>query len=506
MDRIVGLIINDLGEEFVRLRLSKCQLFSRQKKIEFQFILPSDVYDNSFNAEIETKLVECVKSHCGSGYSVAVSIRRTYSDVHIIRNNIYNFMSEKYPIAATEMSPKNFAIEGDSPDYYVEIKLPSHLYTYLSSADFLDGLRSELESEFCDDFNLVLTEDKSLNTASNLQELASGHEKIYSPSVVEATISRTLMGGEIRQQPRQIKSIKGDTQTVICGRISLFSKRFAKNSGKLYFKFTLTDPTGSVDVLFFPRGKNPEQFETMVLDGDEIMINGEVKDGEYDKSVFARDIARCVINWDSVEGYGQLKDPPLYYTHVEPTAYETIEQDNMFDKKEVCDYLKNNSFVVFDFETTGLDTNTCKVIELGAIKVVNGVFVEEFSTFANPGMPIPEKITKLTSITDEVVKDRPSFSEILPDFLKFSKDCILVAHNQEYDVKILSRYCREEGYKFENKTQCTLALSNKLLPQLKAHKLSNVGDYFGVENVHAHRAIGDVEVTAKVFCKLVEMM
>lgn len=506
MDKIVSYLIDELGEGFEYLRLSKCKLYSRLKKIEFEFIMPTESYDKYFTEENKNKFSECLKTNCGANFLVSFDVKKVYSDVHIVRNSIYNFMSEKYPIAAAEMTPKNFALEGSSPEYYIELKLPSHIYTYLNSSGFCDELIQHLESVFCDRFNLALTEDKSLNTESGLVDLASNHEKIYSPTTIDVTPSRVLVGAEVRQQPRQIRLIKGDTQTAICGRISLFSKKVAKTSGKEYFKFTLSDPTGSVDVLLFPRSKNAEQFANMVMDGDEIIVNGDVKDSEYGRSVFARDIMRCTIDWESVKGYDQLKDAPLYYTHVEPTPYVKIEQDNMFEKQEVCKYLKDKTFVIFDFETTGLDTNTCKVIEIGAIKMVDGVCVEEFSSFANPGTPITPEITELTTITQEMVDGKPSFSEILPDFLKFSKDAILVAHNQEYDVKILSRYCREEGYKFENKTMCTYALSVQYLPEIKSHSLASVSDYYGFVNSRPHRAVGDVDVTAKVFAKLAEKL
>lgn len=503
MEKIVSYIIDELGEEFSRIRLSKCQLFSRIKKIAFEFILPSDVYEKLYNSECEEKIINCLKLNCGPSYSVEVQVKKTYSDVHIIRNNIYNFMSEKYPIAAAEMTPKNFAIEGNSPEYYVELKLPSHIYTYLSSANFVEELRKCLEVEFCDTFNLILTEDKSMNSASNIVDVAPTHERIFNPLTVEVTVVRALIGSEVRQLPRQIKTLKGETQTVICGRVSMIKKNTAKTSGKLYYKFTLSDPTGSVEVLYFPRGKNPEQFDVLVNEGDEILVTCDVKEGEYGKSVFLRDITKCVIDWNSVEGV-RFKPIPKFYTYVEPVPFEIIEQDNMFEERHVCEYLKGKTFVIFDFETTGLDTNTCEVIELGALKMVDGIVVEEFSTFAKPSAPIDEEVTKLTSITQEMVENSPSFSQILPDFLRFCEGATLVAHNQEYDVTILLRYCKEEGYKFENPTQCTLALSRKYLPGLKNHKLEKVAEHYGYVNQQAHRAIGDVDVTAKIFVKLAE--
>lgn len=503
MDKIIGYIVGDLGQNFSRMRLSNCQLSLSTRKLDFRFIMLKEDYDAYYNDEIKAKLGELLKRYCGD-FKIDFKVDSAYSDTHVVRNSIYNFMSEHYPIAADSLSAKNFVIRGETPEYDIVIKLASHIYTYLSSANFEGDLRKHLESEFCDEFAIELLEERSFNTDSNI-EFVGETENIYKPKTVGIEISRVLIGSEIRVDPRQIKYIKGDTSCTICGKISAFSEKTAKNSGKIYYKFVLTDPTGEVDCLYFPRGNNPKLICNFIQDGDEIAVYGDVKDSDFGRSVFVKDVSRCKIDWNSVDEYVSLKDAPQHYTYVEPKPYVYAEQDSIFSSG-TPDYLKDKTIVVFDFETTGLDTNTCKVIELGAIKIKNGEWVEEFCTFANPGEKISKEITDLTSITQEMLDKEPSFSKILPDFLHFCEGAILVVHNQEYDIKILSRYCREEGYKFENKVQCTLALSNKFLPQLRSHKLVKVGEYFGYDNKHAHRAVGDVEVTAKIFCKFAEKL
>lgn len=503
-DRIISYISEELGSGFERIRLSECQLMLRSKKLKFDFIMPCDEYDTYFSSENQTKLLEVLKKCCGTGFEIDFTVKKVYSDVHIVRNAIYNYLSEKHQIAANELTAKNFFVDGKTPSYSIELRVPSHLYTYLSSAKFDTEVVNFLEKNFCDDFEITLTEDKSLNTASEL-ELADDNEKIFKPKTVGITTSRVLLGSEINQQPQRISNIKGDKQRVtICGKISFFAKKTSK-AGKLYYKFTLTDPTGNVEVLYFPKGKAPEQIETLVLDGDEILMQGDLSESEYGKSVFLRDMMRCTIDWDSVEGIS-LNDVPNFYKFVEPEPCETVEQENIFEHKDIPDFMKGKSFVVFDLETTGKDPNTCKVIEIAAIKIVDGVWTEQFTSFCNPGEKLSQEIIKLTSITDKDLEGKPDFSEILPDFLKFAKDCILVAHNQEYDVRIVSRYARENSYKFLNSSMCTLEMSRKYLTMNTRHRLQDVAEYYGVTNVHAHRAIGDVEVTAKIFAELVRFL
>ena len=102
----------------------------------------------------------------------------------------------------------------------------------------------------------------------------------------------------------------------------------------------------------------------------------------------------------------------------------------------------DDTFVVFDLETTGFSAIKDKIIEIGAVKVVKGEIVDSFSTFVNPRRPIPFEITKLTSITDEMVMEYPDIETILPQFLEFVGDAVLVAHNAGFDVGFIEQNCR----------------------------------------------------------------
>lgn len=503
-DRIVTYIIEELGEGFERLRISECELLLRTKKLKFDFIMPCEEFDTYYNNDSQEKIATVLKKYCGDGFDISFNVKKTYSDVHVVRNTIYNFLSEKHQIAAVELTSKNFYIEGATPEYNIEIHLPSHLYTYLSTGSFKDDIISLLNRTYCDDFELNLIEDKSLNTASSL-EIVENSEKIYSPKTVGINkLGRVLLGNEINRKPQRIADVKGDKERVtLCGGVSMFQKKTSK-AGKLYYKFILTDPTDKIEVLYFPRGKTPEQFET-TFNVKEVLIQGDLSVSEYGKSVFLRDAMLCEIDWNSVEGI-TFKEIPKFYKFVEPTPCESSEQESIFKSDDLPEFMKNKKFIVFDFETTGTNTSTCKVIEVAAIKIIDGKWVEQFTSFTSPGEKLDPEIIKLTSITDADLEGKPSFDEILPDFLKFCEDGIMVAHNRDYDVTILSRYARDNGYKFFNESFCTLETSRKYLTMNKSHKLKDVAAYYGVINKHEHRAIGDVEVTAKVFKELARFL
>lgn len=167
----------------------------------------------------------------------------------------------------------------------------------------------------------------------------------------------------------------------------------------------------------------------------------------------------------------------------------------------------DDTFVVFDIETTGLSKETESITEIGAVKVVDGKIIDRFSTFVNPERPIPAEITKLTGITNEMVADAPVITEILPKFLEFCQDAVLVAHNANFDTGFIRLNAeRKCGIEVKNTVLDTLELSRALLPELKKHKLDIVCEQLGVSLEGHHRAVNDAEATAEVFLKFIDML
>ena len=167
----------------------------------------------------------------------------------------------------------------------------------------------------------------------------------------------------------------------------------------------------------------------------------------------------------------------------------------------------DDTFVVFDIETTGLSKETESITEIGAVKVVDGKIIDRFSTFVNPERPIPAEITQLTGITNEMVADAPVITEILPKFLEFCQDAVLVAHNANFDTGFIRLNAeRKCGIEVKNTVLDTLELSRALLPELKKHKLDIICEQLGVSLEGHHRAVNDAEATAEVFLKFIDML
>lgn len=167
----------------------------------------------------------------------------------------------------------------------------------------------------------------------------------------------------------------------------------------------------------------------------------------------------------------------------------------------------DDTYVVFDIETTGLSKEKEMITEIGAVKVADGKIIDRFSTFVNPQRPISAEITKLTGITDDMVKDAPTIENILPEFLKFCEDTVLVAHNASFDTGFIRIAAERTGLgELHHTIVDTLELARALLPELNKHKLDIVCEHLGVTLNGHHRAVNDAEATAEVFIKFLDML
>lgn len=165
-----------------------------------------------------------------------------------------------------------------------------------------------------------------------------------------------------------------------------------------------------------------------------------------------------------------------------------------------------DEFVIFDLETTGTSPQNCAITEIGAVKYKNGKIYDEFCTFVNPEMPIPEKIVEITGITDEMVKDAPTIAQVYDKFMEFCGDAVLVAHNAAFDVSFL-RAASEKLQKLLKVTYLdTVAVSRYVNNDLNKHTLDSVAKYFDLGDFNHHRASDDARMLAMIFDKMVKKL
>ena len=164
----------------------------------------------------------------------------------------------------------------------------------------------------------------------------------------------------------------------------------------------------------------------------------------------------------------------------------------------------NETFVAFDTETTGLSPENNRIIEIGAVKFNSEGICGSYNTLVNPQQPIPPEISTLTSITDSMVKSERKISEILPEFIDFASDSILVGHNIQFDIRFLNAECLRHGFKtVKNDAIDTLMFSRWAFQELRKYKQTAMAEYFNLEIKEAHRAYDDAFVCGNLFLHLI---
>lgn len=164
-----------------------------------------------------------------------------------------------------------------------------------------------------------------------------------------------------------------------------------------------------------------------------------------------------------------------------------------------------NTFIALDIEATGISPNKSRIIEIGAIKAINGEKVDTFSSLINPCIPISEEITELTGITEEMVRKAPYAKEVLNQFLEFTEDYPWLGHsiNSDYGYIKAALYQNDMLDKgFVKYGYDTLAIAKKLLPDVSSKSLKNLCKYYNIINENEHRALSDVNATIELFYKL----
>lgn len=150
---------------------------------------------------------------------------------------------------------------------------------------------------------------------------------------------------------------------------------------------------------------------------------------------------------------------------------------------------------VIDIETTGLDSYCCSIIELAAVKIRNHQIIDKFQTLIDPEEEIDSFIIELTGITNEMVKGKPLFKDVIEEYLTFIGQDIVMGHNVNFDVNFLYDKCIDLNLDFQNDFLDTMRLSRRLFKKLSNHKLITLVKAFGIEEKTSHRAMDDAEQT-----------
>ena len=166
----------------------------------------------------------------------------------------------------------------------------------------------------------------------------------------------------------------------------------------------------------------------------------------------------------------------------------------------------DTTYCVLDLETTGFSAVNEKITEIGVMKIKDGEVIDQFSCFVNPEKHIPRRVTEVTNITDDMVKDAETIEKVFPKLLAFIQDTVLVAHNAPFDIGFLKQNAKRLGYEFDFTYIDTLSLAKDLFPDYKKYKLGKIAENLGIKVEVAHRALDDVDTTVKVFKVMLDML
>ena len=249
-----------------------------------------------------------------------------------------------------------------------------------------------------------------------------------------------------------------------------------------------------------------------------VELHCHTKMSDMDGVSEVKDIVKRAMKWGhkaiAITDHGDVQAFPDANHAISPDddfkVIYGVEAYLVDDLKDIITNSKNqnldDTYVVFDLETTGFSPEKNKIIEIGAVKVEHGEITDRFSTFVNPEVPIPYRIEELTSIRDDMVIDAPKIETILPQFMEFCGDAIMVAHNADFDMSFIIKNCERQGIEKDFTIIDTVALARILMPQLNRFKLDTVAKALGVSLENHHRAVDDAGCTAEIFVKFVKML
>jgi DNA polymerase-3 subunit alpha (Gram-positive type) len=333
---------------------------------------------------------------------------------------------------------------------------------------------------------------------------------------------------------------------------TVFYKEF--NDRAIILIMYITDNKDSITIKIFKN--NAEMINSKIKEGDHIKIEGKVTYDEYireyviipenimkidkheridnseekrvelhahskfsalDSVLDVDELVKTAAKWGhkaiAITDHEVVQSIPTFYSAAKKNNIKPIfgcEVNIVNNKISIINNFSeniefNSNFVVFDFETTGFDPNTEEIIEFGAVKIENGEFTDVFHKLVKPKKNVPQKIQEITGITNEMLRDAPDINEVLPEFMKFIENSILVAHNANFDYRFLRRWVKEiMDIEIKIPYIDTLAMARALLNLRGGHSLDKVVNALGLGDFEHHRAHEDAKVTAYAFLKLLD--
>lgn len=536
MDDIISdRTMNKFMEEFEKQTNQKFRLL-KLKNVEFY--RETQLLRINFNVstfEIKTLSqndIDEIQAACDRIFPnirVRIGFVRTFADEKIVKGKIVEYFNNKQPMLLAMLKDDSIAVEIKDNFITVSLNLETAAYRLFKISRLDEMLFKHLDKEFNEEIEVLFNEIPVQVELETVDETRTKYIPTNVVFVEDAQLIYVKMGervfasreksNQINMLPSYISNVKDPCENIVlCGKIIDFTEREYRNKKyseddkgqpefKTMFKWRLFDKTGIIECVTFPDPKNVDLLRKLA-NSDEIVCQGKITENNYQGSSLNFLVSTIYkaeeIDYNSIKGSAS-KPEPEFYEYIHPKDYENnaLTQTSFLNSQKVDEtvpsMLAGKSFVVFDLETTGLDTSTARIIEISGVKIENGKITKTFTSLINPKMSIPSKITQVTSLTDNDVIDAPTSELVMPDFYKFTRGCALVAHNISYDFPILSRHSEPLGYIYENDLFDTLGLARQHFPHLKKYNLEFLSQHFSIMHDNAHRAMSDALATAELF-------
>lgn len=479
------------------------------------------VTDKTYSAAEEGQAREICESYLPDGFSAQVKIVKRVPDKDILKRQIFLYIQKNFPAASAFLEGNCIEVEMLACGAHFYVDIASGEQSLFSSGKILDEVSKYLMSGYCGTFyGNVRVVEKAAPDASILDEIPEDREETGGVEIRRFPICDYVKidGADIplTKAVYMADHQNEDEPYSVCGTVTYIeeikyvrhNEKTGEDMERTRFSISLTDGTGNIRTTYFPKKATVDKVRE-IKQGDRVVITGSNEEYNGSRSFKAAKINYGQPPEDFTPVARKGKPVPKFYHTVFPEPYSDVAQAGLFDDTSKPDDLKNNVFVCFDIETTGLNNNPAmgkmdKIIELGAVKLVNGEIVEKFSSFIACNERLSKEIIELTGIKDADLVGAPEVDKVLADFFKFTDGAILVGHNVGFDYRFVSYYGEQHGYMFDKKQYDTLTLAQQVLRgKLPNYKLNSVADYYGFDFNH-HRAYEDAHVTAKVFIELVK--
>ena len=514
MESLIKYINEQTNNAFTDLKISDVIFNRSTQTVTFKFVYKKD--RQTLTEQERELLNKLAKDFLNLNVKIEVKTKKALIDEDVVKIVVLKFVYNNYSAMANSLSQDNIFVDINGNDVTVNIEVASTFYDFVVNKNFEQELLLWLQDNFFEDFTVTLTktEDQSLSKdlENRIKKVSQSLTEPETPKYLNVSNVTEVVGDFKEEKAHLISAINSPVSGVaIAGKLKFINKRSFTSKRKdaegnfiqkEYYSFTIMHNSKSMPCVMFLSSGDFEKFETLNED-DFIIAFGDVEKFNDKLNFKVKKISQCIPQETPQQEIAQ-KNENEDYIFVAPQDYVMLEQSNLFNlnNTQVNKFLSNNEVVVFDLETTGLEASSEEIIEIGAVKIINGKLTQTFSSLIKPNKVISEEITGITGITNEMVADAYSIEQVLPDFYKFTRGAVLSAYNIAFDYNFLYVASHKMGYNFNNRQIDSMYLARTKLPGLKNYRLKTVATTLGVPLENAHRAVNDAIATAEVFIKL----